>query len=167
MGWKEAGEALREGAVTHVQARRAALASVLIVAGAEASPGDQVPHRGEAGHLGDDHLRDDVADARDGGQVHDGDAKGREHGAHICVDRVDGRFSRLDLIEVRLQQEPMVLGSVCLFSWKVIANWLNRRTNLTAAARYWRRGMGWSPTPQHGAVGRPTVRQELQQEERR
>jgi len=40
----------------------------------------------------------------------DGGAKGRDAGLDLPVDFADGRIERIDLIEVKPQQEAMVLG---------------------------------------------------------
>src|SRR3712207_6163544 len=74
------------------QPRGAALARALVVARAQAGPGDQVAGGGEAAHveadLGEDHLRGEVADPGVGAEQPDRVAERVEVALHLGVDLV-------------------------------------------------------------------------------
>ena len=69
---------------------------------------------GKAAHvdtyLGENCLRSQGLDARDGTYLFDGGAKGGNGGLHLPVDFSDCRIEDIDLIEVKAQQEAVLLG---------------------------------------------------------
>src|SRR6266851_6834114 len=91
-----------------------ALASALVVARAQAGPGDEMAAGGEAAHvhsdLGDDASRSLLADAGNGGQQLRRLAKGAEIGLDLLIDLVDGSVDGVDLLEMKGKQEAVALG---------------------------------------------------------
>jgi hypothetical protein len=93
------------------QSGGATLAGVLVVARAQASPGDQVSGSGEAGYVdadfGDDHLRGQATDAGDGPQLADRLTERGEIAVHLRVDLAECGIERIHLAQVQTQQEAV------------------------------------------------------------
>jgi hypothetical protein len=71
-----------------------------------------MPGGRETRHVDPDLRHDngggDGTDAGDGGQPSGSELKGGERGAHLCVDLGDGLLQRRDLVQVQLEQKPVM-----------------------------------------------------------
>src|SRR4029077_20660760 len=96
------------------QAIGSTLTGALVAVRTETGPGDEMAVRWEPAHvgadLGDDDLRADVPDTGDRRHLFNGGSKGRDACFDLPIDRGDGCVESIDLIEMKTQQEAMVLG---------------------------------------------------------
>ena len=92
----------------------ATLAGALVVARAQARPGQQVCGRSEARHvdadLGDDDGCGDLAQPGHGAQQRGGLSKRLEPEAHLLLDLRDGLVQRVDVVQVQLEHEAVMRG---------------------------------------------------------
>ena len=95
------------------QAIGSTLAGTLVVARTYASPRDEMCVRREPAHvdadLGDDDVGAKVLDARDRYYLVDCGTKGPKVRLHLRVERGHSGIESVDLIEMKAQQEAMVL----------------------------------------------------------
>ena len=108
-----------EPRVPGFESSRAMLPGAFVATWAQPSPGDQVLYRWEPRHVGadfgEDHQRDDQADARDGHEPFDVFAKGPHHRFDVGIDGCDGVPDLVDLLEVQLEKEAVMIarGAAC------------------------------------------------------